>query len=410
MNRIDSRIHVMEYNIPRKRMAAAQTFNRDKKEMDALRRWFLTNIMPYTVGDKSQQKSMLNVEAMRILDRAFTSKTAVYDISKNYEQYETLGDSLIAYLTEVVVLEKFPHADSGDISNMKGEYASNKYQAYIMHKLNASRYLVKAPNTDLTRYGILGDVFESMFYAIFLVVKLSYPNLAYNACYNLFKHLYDNPEFIVMDFKYSKGNAKTVIMTKLLGKLRDRQSASIPKNQGGPSYTAYIYETETIVGDNATISVTIDLPKMTLFKTAGIDVSTPISAQATSASSGVASTAVYLDLLTQMEARGITEEAVEEIKLQTDIKDPIMAPVYRAAITTAVRHGYNKLEFDVDEKLSKSIGENAKVLLLLGKKANGSIDVLMCAIGSQNTTETKMGLLQAYSRGEEFQMLDFRRR
>src|SRR5690606_31896142 len=124
---------------------ATQTFNRDMKEMNALRRWFLTNIMPYTVGDKSQQESMLNVEAMRILDRAFTSKTAVYDISKNYEQYETLGDSLIAYLTEVVVLEKFPHADSGDISNMKGEYASNKYQAAIMHKLNASRYLVKAP-------------------------------------------------------------------------------------------------------------------------------------------------------------------------------------------------------------------------------------------------------------------------
>lgn len=390
-------------------MADTNGFNRDVKSMSSLRKWLLENIMPYTVGDKQQQEEMLGVEAMRILDRAFTSKTVVYDINKNYEQYETLGDALLSYLLEVLVLEKFPEADSGQISALNGEYGNNKYQAFIMNKIKASRHLLKAPNTDLTRYGILGDVFESMFYGIFLVVKRSYPNLAYNACYNLFHHFYDNPEFIELNFIYSRGDAKTIIVTKMFNKLRDRHSQLIDRTYGGPTYMAYVTEIKPQGKvEKAVVRVTIDLPKMTLLKIQGIDISTPIMAEASALSTDVASTEVYMNLLQQLDERGITEKKIDEIKFDQDVREVSTAPIYRAALTVASSKGYIKLEFDVDQKLSKSIGEDAKVLLLLGIKRDGTTDVLLCGIGSQDTTKTKLRLLEAYSKSVSFQMIDFR--
>lgn len=388
-------------------MAATSEFNRSKQEMNSFRRWLLENIMPHTIGDPEQQKEILNVKAMSILDRAFTSKTFIYDLSRNYEQFETLGDSLLSFLLELLVMEKFPHADSGQISALKGEYGNNKYQSFIMNKLGCHRFLLRAPNTELTKYGILGDVFESMFYAIFEAVKLKYPNLATNACYNLFKYFYDNDEFIRLDFKYSRGDAKTIITTKMFNKLRDRESS---RNSQFPTYMAYVYEERPMgTEEKATVKVTIDLPRMKLLGMNGINISNRVYAEATALSTDVASTRVYMELLDKLEALGITEKKIDEIKFQEDISTSVAGPKYRAARAVAVNNGYLDLDFDVDQKLSKSIGENAKVLLLLGKKANGNIDVLMCGIGTQDTTKTKMMLLEAYSENKPMQMLDFRK-
>lgn len=108
---------------------------------------------------------------MRLYKEAFTHKS----VNKkhkgrpfNNERLEYLGDGILDFAVAEVLFKKFPDAEEGLLSRMRGDLVSRKQLNQIAVKLGFCDYLERASSFSLEKTHLPGDALEATIAAIYL--------------------------------------------------------------------------------------------------------------------------------------------------------------------------------------------------------------------------------------------------
>jgi len=99
---------------------------------------------------------LVDKESMKLWKKAFTHET--YDPNNNYEELETLGDSIIKPIFIDYVMRSYDNLTSSQITNMVIYYLSGDFMVNLANKLGLSKYILC--KIDISN-SIIEDVFES---------------------------------------------------------------------------------------------------------------------------------------------------------------------------------------------------------------------------------------------------------
>lgn len=145
----------------------------------------------YTIRTSEiQAKKLLQGENLQIWKNAFTGES--YDAENNYERLEAFGDRVLETSFSDFLFTKYPDTNPNDLTNIKSEYMSKMFQAYISKSMGFDKW-IRIDEHAKVNINMQEDVFESFFGAFFRTIQnISDRGVAYQYCYEFLKDiLYD---------------------------------------------------------------------------------------------------------------------------------------------------------------------------------------------------------------------------
>lgn len=111
-----------------------------------------------------------------LLNRALTHKSYDNEVHKNignhYERLEYLGDSVLDLVISLLLMEKFPGANEGDLSKRRSFLVNTRKLAHVSRQFGLGKYLLLGKGEESShgrsKHSILACVYESVVGAIFL--------------------------------------------------------------------------------------------------------------------------------------------------------------------------------------------------------------------------------------------------
>lgn len=105
-----------------------------------------------------------------LLATALTHKSANSDVSRNYEQLEFLGDAILDQLVSEMLIEEFPEAREGTLTQRRSSLVQKDFLARMGASLGLLKHIKAGPSLDLTEPKVskkqLANVFESLLAAM----------------------------------------------------------------------------------------------------------------------------------------------------------------------------------------------------------------------------------------------------
>jgi ribonuclease III len=111
-----------------------------------------------------------------LLNRALTHKSYDNEVHKNignhYERLEYLGDSVLDLVISLLLMEKFPTANEGDLSKRRSFLVNTRKLAQVSRQFGLGKYLLLGKGEESShgrsKHSILACVYEGVVGAIFL--------------------------------------------------------------------------------------------------------------------------------------------------------------------------------------------------------------------------------------------------
>ena len=103
---------------------------------------------------------------------ALTHRSAVRGAEGSNERLEFLGDTVLDLCVGEALLDRFPKADSGELTKLKSLYVSNEHLAGVANRLDLAEFLQVGGGQrlvgDRTEQRILANAFEAVLGAVYL--------------------------------------------------------------------------------------------------------------------------------------------------------------------------------------------------------------------------------------------------
>lgn len=351
--------------------------NEEAQWLQQLAEWLNTNITPWTGVDETRRKHFLSNENLQTFAKAFTHET--YDYNNNYETMETVGDSLVGFLMLNLLSSKYPHFDNSTLSDLKSYYTTNTIHARLLKSIGGDKLIRTTLGTGIDKYEIVGDVFESLFQAIFIVANRVITNSGCAVCSNVYNRFYGSHNF---DVEGLKGGFKPTV-TQIFSKF---------------SYLGTsLNEKETNTQDSSTVTISLTPDQYNLLERYGVEgFPKDFKATGTGETRPEASNIAYEKMATELYKYGVTKEWSTKIKLMEDLSEKGVKEYVEAALERARKEGYTSIAFDISRKLSSNI---RKVISLLGVKPDGRQEVIMTAEGGADQPQIRSHLIKLYADG-----------
>lgn len=262
------------------------------------------------VASKHDIDRLTDSRAMATWIQAFTNEN--YDTRKNYEELEYIGDSTLGFMFVIYLRNLFPELRKENYSSLKGWYMSNLKQREIARKMGLSSYIRHKGAGEPTP-GIVSDVFEAFFGALFELSSKLYPG-SYAICFNLLIYLYTDVD---IDLNYSKGAVKTNLQ-----QIFTRFGLEKPIDQ-----------IVTLPDGQVQVTLTLDQPQVDFLKLYKVDLSNNrMLATSIAPTQTEAENLAYGDALAKLRALGITPEWAQQVRRLEEMRDPSIVPYVKPAI------------------------------------------------------------------------------
>ncbi len=103
---------------------------------------------------------------------ALTHRSAAVAVDRSNERLEFLGDAVLDLCLGEALLERFPQADSGELTKLKSLHASNEHLADVAEGLELARFLQVGGGLclvgDRAERRMLANAFEAVLAAVYL--------------------------------------------------------------------------------------------------------------------------------------------------------------------------------------------------------------------------------------------------
>jgi len=325
----------------------------DKNEWRENLKNFLKNeLLVKILPNEELREKMVSDDAMKIWEFVFTHETYNPNLGENYEEYEKLGDAVMAHNFIKYLMKRFPKIDKKEISEMKNFYLSKPEQARVSLSLGLQKY-VRSGIKSTTH--VFEDLLEALFGGLEEIGDKVFKFGAGNGlAFNLITYIFKNQKLDVA--KVAKGNPKTQvkqILEKLFGK--------------GVTAVEDVQE----VGDGR-VSVSISLPDEALvgFRRLGFNIVSPLLAMEEGNTPKVARNKAYPIALQTIRKYGITDKWIEEYRGKRDLQNPDLAPFIPAVQDRLRREGYSDFIF------KKHTTKDGKYVQLIGVTPKGRYEIL----------------------------------
>lgn len=103
-----------------------------------------------------------------LLNRALTHNSKEQKTTKNYQSLEFLGDSILDFIVAKRLMEIYPNAKEGELTELKANIVSKEPLAKVIDDLNLNDYLQAEADSILTSPKVMSDIFEAIVAAIYL--------------------------------------------------------------------------------------------------------------------------------------------------------------------------------------------------------------------------------------------------
>lgn len=180
----------------------------DKEWYEKLRIFIYNSLKPIIPNAKEREEYVSN-DQMKIWAQAFTHPS--YDPENNYEEYEMLGDKLMATQFVEYLLRVEPNVKKDRMTNAVTHYLAKTYQGELATNLGMVAMLRKYVSDSYGRGHMKSDIIESFYAALFFVSNNIFQGLGYINTANYMEFLFKNktieqdiippPMFIEQTFK-----------------------------------------------------------------------------------------------------------------------------------------------------------------------------------------------------------------
>ena len=365
-----------------------QQEQREKEEyvkwFNQLRLFLMNELLPRVTTSSTAIEKLVSPEAMKIWEVAFTHESFDPNQSKNYEEVELLGDNILSVSYVRFVMESYPEFNRSQLSELRTQFLSKGFQSQLSASLGLGRFIRSRFHTSK---GILEDVLESTFGALLLVGDTVFKmGTGYGLCYNLTVNLYKD---VPIEISNTLANPKTLIKEAMerLQMIQPKLKERVPETSEEDQYGNTIF--------------TISWPPngIAILKSLGINVTSPILAQAVDKTKKMASIAAYKMALNNITEMGITKEFIENFVRSKDLQMKELIP-YINAIQERLKLE-NFADFYLSEHHMKGkVGgaSTSKYILLIGVRPDGEKKVLaMTKEAVESVLLGKQEVLTAYA-------------
>jgi dsRNA-specific ribonuclease len=160
---------------------------------------------------------------MSIWIKAFTHKSV--SRSKNYEEYEIIGDSLLKSHMTLYLFEKYPNISAHHITGLRNYYLTKHYMPSIARKYNMLKHIrsLKPVNQDM-----LEDVLESFFGALYTVGN-NITSCSFGVNKKMADYIFDD---IDIDMTRGEGDPKSIVRLRTFQRLHLENPVEILERDG----------------------------------------------------------------------------------------------------------------------------------------------------------------------------------
>ena len=351
-----------------------------------LKLFLMNEMLPRVVTSKEAIEKLVSKEAMEIWEVAFTHESFDPNRGKNYEEIELLGDLVIGNVYVRFIFESYPQFNRSQISELRTHYLAKGFQSQLSSSLGIGRFIRTRFHTTKHQ---LEDVLESFFGALQLIGdKIFKLGAGYGLCYNLVVSLYKD---VPIELSATLANPKTLIKEAMerLQMIQPKLKEKVPEND--------------VTDDFGNVTFTISWPPhgIPILRSLGINVTSPIVAQATDKTKKMASIAAYRMAINNINEMGITKEFIEEYVRSKDLQMAELTPYINAIQDRLKLEGFESFYLSEHHMKGKLGVATSKMIQLIGVKPGGEKKVLaMTPNAVDSVILGKQEVLKAYANYE----------
>jgi len=287
----------------------------------------------------------LRPESIRIFASAFTSFT----YENNYEQLESLGDSILSSQIKRYLIGKYPNITASELSNTNQDITDNKYLSNIAKSLNFHLHIrILKDLEDIP--AINADAFEAFIAALFSVAN-RIDGLGDSYCFNFIKYVYDQQGITVMGKSPSDKTRAIQLFDRFVGK--DKKEAK---------YNESFTDTKPVI---FTLSLKDNFIKILNEGDIKVDKLETIGKANTKSE---AEKDAYKKMVELLDSYGINEKWVEKAKENFIFSHPSIKNIYEKASKYLEDDGLVSFDFFESKKLETN---NFKYYILYGIDKRG---------------------------------------
>jgi dsRNA-specific ribonuclease len=326
-----------------------------------LQAYLYNDVLPLAEPDKDRRVKLVDADAMKVWQAAFTDKSYNPNYGFNYEVLEKIGDASLKLAFNRYLLVRFPDIDQLELSEMTSFYLSKAELSDVGIKLKVGEYARTLLDKNANLYE---DIVEAIFGALMEVGDKAYQvGVGYILCYNLVVNIWNDRS---LTLSVASGMPKTQIK-QIFEKLR--------WGAVGESW------------DTPTFKVLANKEAVNQLRAIGINIPTVLGT-AQGATKAIASALAYKKALEKLERFGITQAWANQ---QRDILE-FSAPGVRELLGPFEKkyrnEGFVGAAFSVVRTTSTHT-----YLQLLGIAPNGMRTVL-ATVGVPGTTDKRPNLTE----------------
>lgn len=181
--------------------------------------------------------------ALSGLRQALTHRSAVRGADGSNERLEFLGDTVLDLCLSEALLERFPKADSGELTKLKSLHVSNEHLAGIADSLGLAEFLQVGGGQrlvgDRTEQRILANAFEAVVAAVYLDGGIAAAKNVVASC------MLSDDRSGTLDRLPDEGNHKAALQEWLQARHRALPRYTVARTEGSVNRPTFVVEART---------------------------------------------------------------------------------------------------------------------------------------------------------------------
>lgn len=182
---------------------------------------------------------------------ALTHRSAALGADGSNERLEFLGDTVLDLCLSEVLLERFPDADSGELTKLKALHVSNERLAGVADRLELAKYLQVGGGHSLvgdrTEQRLLANAFEAVLGAVYLDGGVAAAKRVVAQC------MLSGESSDTLDRSPDEGNHKAALQEWLQARQRELPRYAVVRTEGSDNRPTFFVEARSgeLVGTGA---------------------------------------------------------------------------------------------------------------------------------------------------------------
>ena len=342
-------------------------------------------MLPRAVQSEAALDKLVNDDAMKIWEVAFTHESFNPNKGENYEELEIYGDVVLDLAYMKFIMQSYPELDRSQLSELRTTYLAKPFQSKLSQEVGLGSFI-----RTLYRKSIHmnEDALESFFGALETLGDQQFKfGAGAGIAYNMLVSLYQNVE---IDMSATVANPKTIVKERY-------ERMGIISTKAGQSVTEDITAEE-----NGKVSFKIIMPNngIAILKSYGIT-SEPVIAHAIEYTKKTASDVAYRQAVKYLDSIGLTKEFLEEVKRFREMENPEIKP-YIALVQDRLKLDCIEYFYFTEHHVKGKGQTTGKYVQMIGVGKDGKKRVLkMTTEPTEVVLEGKKDILTRYANYEK---------